>query len=275
MSDVKTNSIDLILTSPPYWDIKDYNNDLQLGLGLTYRAYIELLKKNMFECMRVLKEDGFCIFNVADIRRNVGDSMKCRSKMYPIHSDIIQYFISMDFDLYSHTVWKKESVKKGEKGKIIYGAVDEDYIYPPYIYNDLSIEHILVFRKPGRKRKLLPLKERSDKFLKKDTEEWMSPVWDISPSTHKKEHPATFSTELVSRLIKLYSIKGDTVLDPFCGTGTALKIAKELERNAIGYEINLEYIKPFIESLNMKKFESEYIYNKSTEELQLEMDLDI
>lgn len=272
MEDIKTNSIDLILTSPPYWDIKNYNNEQQLGLGLTYRCYIENLKKNMFECMRVLKEDGFCVFNVADIRKNVGDSKECRPKMYPIHSDIIQYFIGMDFDLYAHTIWKKESVKKGKKGKIIHGAVVGDYIYPPYVYNDLSIEHILVFRKPGKKRKMIPIKERVDKFLKEETKEWLSPVWYINPSPYKKEHPATFPTELVSRIINLYSIKGDTILDPFCGTGTTLKVANELERNSIGYDINIDFIQPLIESFNMKKDGLVYSYE---EIIQEEMNLNM
>lgn len=267
MKEIKTSSIDLILTSPPYWDIKDYNVDKQLGCGLTYRCYLELLKKNIFECMRVLKEDRFCIFNVADIRKNVSKSKDARPKIYPIHSDLIQYFISMDFEFLSHTIWKKESVKKGEKGKIIYGCVDKEYIYPPYVYNDLSIEHILVFRKPGQKRKLPKLGERLDKFPKKDIQDWMSPVWNINPAVHKKDHPATFPDELVRRLISLYSIKGDTILDQYCGTGTTLKVAKELDRNAIGYEINRGYIKPFIESMNMQQNGLSYIYNNLTENL--------
>ena len=260
MKEIETSSIDLILTSPPYWDIKDYGMNEQLGYGLTYKCYLELLKKNIFECMRVLKDDGFCIFNVADIRKDVSNRKESRPKIYPIHSDLIQYFISMDFEFASHTIWKKESVKKGEKGKIIYGAVDKEYIYPPYVYNDLSIEHILVFRKPGKRRKLPRLNERLDKFPKKEIQDWMNPIWNINPSSHKKNHPATFPTELISRLINLYSIKGDTVLDQYCGTGTTLKVAKELERNAIGYEINSEYILPFIEDFNMVKNELMYYY---------------
>lgn len=260
MKEIKTNSIDLILTSPPYWDIKDYNVDEQLGLGLTYKCYLELLKKNIFECMRVLKEDRFCIFNVADIRKNISESKYSRPKIYPIHSDLIQYFISMDFEFLSHTIWKKESVKKGNKGKIIYGSVDKEYIYPPYVYNDLSIEHILVFRKPGQRRNLPKLDERVDKFPKKDVQDWFSPVWNINPSSCNINHPATFPEELVSRLINLYSIKGDTVLDPYCGIGTTLKVANELQRNAIGYEINLEYLSQIIKDMHMENNDLEYVY---------------
>lgn len=260
MKEINTNSIDLVITSPPYWDIKDYKSDEQLGLGLTYKCYLELLKKNIFECMRVLKEVGFCVFNVADIRKNVSKSKYSRSKIYPIHSDLIQYFISMDFEFFSHTIWKKESVKKGDKGKIIYGSVDKEYIYPPYVYNDLSIEHILVFRKPGNQRNLPKLNERVDKFLKEDIEDWFTPIWNINPSSHNKDHPATFPDELVNRIINLYSIKGDTILDPFCGTGTTLKVANELQRNAIGYEINLGYLTTIIKDMQMTNNNKEDFY---------------
>lgn len=276
MKDIKTNSIDLILTSPPYWDIKDYKNEEQLGLGLTYNGYLELLKHNMFECMRVLKEDGFCIFNVADINKNLSKSKNSRPEIYPLHSDIIQYFRSIGMEFNAHRIWEKQSTKKGEKGKIIYGAVDKNYIYPPYVYNDLMIEHILIFRKPGKKRKLPKIEDRKDKFCKEKYQGWLSQVWKINPSK-SKNHPATFPPELVTRLISLYSIKGDIILDPFCGTGTTLKVAKELERNSIGYELNLNYIKPFISELNMKKFGKVYMYEKGmqNESQQIRMDLKI
>jgi DNA modification methylase len=269
--EIKTASVDLILTSPPYWNIVDYENSSQLGSGLTYKQFIRIFKKNLLECMRVLKEDSFGIFIVGDVRKGTKYTGKgSRPRMYSLQSDIIRYFTEMDFDFFSHIIWKKESVKKGEKGKIIYGSVGKgkykDFVAPPYIYTDLSIEHILIFRKPGIKQEIPLLERLSDehtRILKKDVEKWLDPVWYITPRRHST-HPATFPEELVERLIKMYSKKGDIVLDPFSGTGTTLKVALDLHRNAIGYEINEKYIHELTKSYPLKQQENVFSLQIST-----------
>lgn len=273
MAELNTASIDLILTSPPYWNIVDYNHPNQLGTGLTYKHFLELLKKNLFECMRVLKEDGFAIFVVGDIRKEGGYSGKnARPRIFSIHSDIIQYFTNMDFDFFQHFIWRKYGVKKGSKEGLIYGSVGtgefKDFAAPPFLYTDLLIEHILVFRKPGKKRILPSLKsrlmEKETRLLKKDLEVWLNPVWDIDSPRHSK-HPATFPGDLVERLIRLYSLKNDTILDPFVGTGTTLKKALSLDRLAIGYDINERYIQELIDEYDLRQQEVKYCYSNFNE----------
>lgn len=246
MVEIVTNSIDLILTSPPYWDLKDYGDNKQLGLGLTYETYLKFLYNNILACSRVLKSDAFCVFNVADIRRNLRGDKNDRPRVYSIQSYLIREFEKLGLELFSHIIWEKNSVKKGEKGKIIHGSVDKDYIYPPYVYNDLSIEHILVFRKPGVKRELPKLIHRKDKFLKNEVQDFYNPVWKLNESTNDKNHPAAFPKELASRIVKMYSLKGDVVLDPFVGSGTTLEEATKLGRATIGYELNLSYLDEII-----------------------------
>lgn len=251
MLEVDTNSINLILTSPPYWDLKDYGDKKQLGIGLTFETYIRFLCTNILACSRVLKIDGFCVFNVADVRRNLSENKNDRPKLYSIQSYIIREFEKLGLELFSHIIWEKTSVKKGEKGKIIYGSVDKDFIYPPYVYNDLSIEHILIFRKPGAKRKLPKLKNRKDGIPKDEIGELYNSVWKFNESTKNKSHPAVFSKEFANRIIKMYSLKGDIVLDPFAGIGTTLEEATNLGRLSIGYELNLSYLNDLIVKYNL------------------------
>ncbi|OEF98849.1 hypothetical protein BHF71_10660 [Vulcanibacillus modesticaldus] len=147
-------------------------------------------------------------------------------------------------------------MKKGRKGKIVWGSVDKRWAVPPYLYADLSIEHIIVFRKPGKKRDLHSMEERQaeeyNRIPKEKFLDWANPVWEIN-SPHNKKHPATFPSSLVNRLIKMYSLKNDIVLDPFCGIGTTVKEAIKLKRNAIGYEINKTYINDLIDEYNLKR----------------------
>lgn len=246
MVEIVTNSIDLILTSPPYWDLKDYGDSKQLGLGVTYETYLRFLYNNILACSRVLKSDAFCVFNVADIRKNLSGNKNDRPKVYSIQSYIIREFQKLGLELFSHIIWEKNSVKKGEKGKIIYGSVDKHYIYPPYAYNDLSIEHILVFRKPGTKRELPKLIDRKDKIPKNEIGDLYNSIWKFNESTNDKNHPAAFPKEFAKRIIKMYSVEEDMVLDPFVGSGTTLDEAIKLGRIATGYELNLSFLDDII-----------------------------
>ena len=264
MGELTTGSIDLVVTSPPYWDVKDYDHPDQLGKGLTYRHFINLLKKSLLECMRVVKEDGFIVIIVADIRKSGRFSGELRPKIYPIHSDIIQYFTEMDFSFAQHFIWRKMGINK-PKGKIIYGSVgkgsNKEWVVPPNLYNDLLIEHILVFRKPGMPSSIPSTKEKiTDEYTRisrVEAEQWMDPIW-VFDSPKDKLHPATFPKEIVSRLIRLFSLKGDIVLDPFLGTGTTIEVASELHRNAIGYEINRDYLNPLIERFSLQQVENHF-----------------
>jgi modification methylase len=247
MSEIRTASIDMIITSPPYWKLVDYNHPNQLGVGLTYRHYIENLKKNLLECMRVLKEDGFAAFIVGDVRQKSKERDKyARPRLFSIQSDIIQYFISMDFELYQHFIWRKMGINK-PRG-IIFGARgkgENSKLFAPPICSDLLIEHIIIFRKPGKKRILSPINDyildEDNQIILNELQNWVDPVWVID-SPMSKDHPATLAPEVVHRLVKMYSLKNDYILDPFCGIGTTLNVGLSLKRNVVGYELNKDYI---------------------------------
>lgn len=241
MKEIQTNSVNLIVTSPPYWDLIDYNNSNQLGVGITFNTYLTYMDNFLLSSSRVLKSDSFLAIIVADVRKNISKSIKERPKLYSIQSHIINKLDSLGIDLHAHIIWKKVSVKSSGK-KIIYGSVDKDYAYPPFAYNDLDIEHILIFRKPGSKRELPSLSERVDKLDKNDLNDEYSSLWQFNEISNNKKHPATFPSALVERIIKLFSITNDVVLDPFMGSGTTALSCISMDREFLGYEINKSYL---------------------------------
>jgi len=253
MREIGTSSIDLIVTSPPYWSIVNYGYPGQLGMGLTYHHFLLLLEKTLLECMRVIKEDSFVAFIVADIRTEAEYRGKGgRPRIHPLHSDIIQFFLKMDFDFFAHYFWRKNGINK-PKGKIVYGSLGsgkyKGFAVPPFLYSDLLIEHVLVFRKPG-KRKTLPFESRfcdSNNIIAiQDVRKWVDPIW-VFDSPVSQLHPATCPREIVARLIKMHSMANDRILDPFMGSGTTCDVALALGRNAIGYEIHDDYINSFLQ----------------------------
>lgn len=257
MNEIETGTIDLIVTSPPYWNLIDYNHVDQLGKGLSYKMFLKKLKQNLFECMRVLKEDSFICIIVGDVR--TGDyKQNGRPRIYSLQSSLIEYFTEeMDFDLFQHFIWEKYGVKKG-KGPNIYGSVgtgkNKDKAVAPLLYSDLIMEHVLVFRKPGKRSRGTIEERLSDKenvLIKEDLIQWLNPVWKVH-SPPDANHPATFPNELCRRLISLYSLKGEIVLDPFAGTGTTLVNALKLGRYAYGYEINPQYFQIIKNNIKVK-----------------------
>ncbi|MBB6451628.1 site-specific DNA-methyltransferase (adenine-specific) [Salirhabdus euzebyi] len=262
MEEIDTGSVDLIITSPPYWNLKDYKHPKQLGLNLTYKHYLVVLEKVLLECMRVIRHDAFICINVGDVREKAKESITQRPRLYSIQASIINYFLTMDFDLFQHFIWEKHSVKKDN---LIHGSTCngkyKDFAVPPFLYSDLNTEHILVFRKPGiRKRPTLEERQSSEhNLIKKITlQDWLHPVWKIN-SPRKGQHKGTFPKEIPHRLIKIFSLKGETVLDPFAGTGTTLVSAIENQRNAIGYELNSDFIQPFIDEYELTKRSYEFV----------------
>lgn len=243
LSETSTASVDFIITSPPYWATVDYGYEGQLGQGLTYPHFLLNLEKVWLECMRVLKADSFITIIAADIRKRAGE----RPKLYSFHCDIINFFQKMDLPLSQHYIWLKPAVNH-KKGKLIYGSVGtkkhKSLVCPPYIYSELSIEHILVFRKSGKR--LLPsldsrLIDPQNALSTSEVREWVKPVWNII-SPFCPHHPATLAPEVARRLIRMYSLSGDWILDPFAGSGTSLIEAIKYSRNAIGYEMKGDYI---------------------------------
>lgn len=239
MSMIPDESVNLIVTSPPYWTLKDYDVEGQIGLGSSsYDYYLNELNKVWKECVRVLAPDGKICINIMPFLLTGKAARFERRETRLVLGDIERFMDStgcmFQFGLY---IWDKRKIARFSS----FGS----YPYPPNMFSTYPYEWITVFSKKGKRKPVLKeIKEKS----KLTTEEWqkwaINSIWEMQPAKAKAEgHPAPFPKELPMRLIKLYSFWGDTVLDPFAGTGTTLLAAQELGRKSIGFELNPEYIK--------------------------------
>ena len=243
MSELEDGSVNLIITSPPYWTLKDYENQDQIGLGSSsYDFYINELNKVWKECVRVLAPDGKICINIMPFLLT-GKAARFKRRETRLVLGDIEKFMDQTLEMYQYGlyIWDKRKIARFSS----FGS----YPYPPNIFTTYPYEWITVFSKEGKRPKVTKeIKEKS----KITTEEWqkwaINSIWEMQPASAKREkHPAPFPDELPRRLIKLHSFYGDTVLDPFLGTGTTAKVSLELGRKAIGYELNKEY-KPLIKS---------------------------
>ena len=236
MKEVADESVQLIITSPPYGTLKDYENEDQIGLDQSYSDYIENLNEVWKECIRVLGPDGKLCINIMPLFESGNATPFKRRVTHTVISDIEKFIEStgemFTFALY---IW--------DKRKIVRFSSFGSYPYPTNIFSTFPYEWIIVFCKKGKRPKVsAEIKEKS-KLTQKEWADWaVNSFWEMQPAKAKSEgHPAPFPKELPHRLIKLYSFYGDTVLDPFMGSGTTAEAALELGRNAIGYELNPEY----------------------------------
>lgn len=239
MSAIKDGSVNLIITSPPYWELKDYDVEGQIGKGSgSYEAYLDELNKVWAECVRVLAPDGKICINIMPFLLTGKAARYERRETRLVLGDIEKFMDSTgcmyQFGLY---IWDKRKIARFSS----FGS----YPYPGNIFSTYPYEWITVFSKAG-KRPPVPkeIKEKS-KLTTKEWQDWaINSIWEMQPAKAKSEgHPAPFPLELPRRLIKLYSFVGDTVLDPFAGTGTTLKAALELDRKAVGFELSPDYMK--------------------------------
>ena len=227
MAEVKDGEVDLIITSPPYWHLKDYGVKGQIGYGQTLHEYLTDLYMVWKECFRVLREGGRLCINIGDqFSRAV---VYGRYKVIPIHAEIISQCESIGFDYLGSIIWQKKTTMNTTGGAVVMGS----FPYPPNGIVEIDYEFILIFKKPG-KNKIVPkeIKEAS-KLTKEEWKEYFSGHWRFA-GAKKIGHEAMFPEELPKRLIKMFSFVGDTVLDPFLGSGTTMKVAMELNRKAIG-----------------------------------------
>ena len=229
-------SVHLVVTSPPYWILKRYNeNPDQLGHIQQYEDFLEELNKVWRHCFRVLVPGGRLVCVVGDVclsRRQHG-----RHVVMPLHSDIAVACRKIGFDNLNPIIWYKISnanyeVNNGTK------FLGKPYEPNAIIKND--IEFILMQRKPGAYRSPTPEQRQFSRIDKKDYERWFRQLWDI-PGASTRNHPAPFPYELAYRLVRMFSFHGDTVLDPFCGTGTTMVAALRTGRNSIGVDVDAEY----------------------------------
>jgi len=238
MKEVQDESIGLVVTSPPY-----YNAPFDFpDLFPSYNDYLSLLKDVGKEIFRVLEEGRVAVFVVSDIRVD--------GEFYPIVADLIKIMQSLGFKYQERIIWKKPEIytKISKRSGVLI-----QHPYPLYYYPDNIYEEIVVFKKPG---KFIPRNKEESKINinKYQMEKWYLNIWEIThvlPQEKYSKYTSPFPEELARRIITLYSYVGDTVLDPFLGSGTTLKVAYELKRDAIGYEIDLDLKDIILERINV------------------------
>jgi site-specific DNA-methyltransferase (adenine-specific) len=229
-------SVHLVVTSPPYWNLKRYNeNPDQLGHIQDYEAFLFELEKVWRHVYRILVPGGRLVCVVGDVcvaRRDFG-----RHLVFPLHADICVICRRIGFDNLNPIIWHKIAnasyeVKKGSK------FLGKPYEPNAIIKNDM--EFILMQRKPGGYRKPTNAQREASRIGKDDFGRWFQQIWNITGASTKR-HPAPFPLELATRLVRMFSFTGDTVLDPFCGSGTTMVAALRTGRDSIGVEIDPEY----------------------------------
>ncbi len=265
MSEVESNSVDLIITSPPYpmiemWDplFSSLNSEIKQALeeGAGRRAFNLMhneLDKVWKEVTRVLKTGGIICINIGDATRKIGKNFQ----LYPNHVKIANSFLSHKFIELPSILWRKPT---NSPNKFMGSGM-----LPPNAYVTLEHEHILIFRKGKFKRDFPPkLKNRyHSAFFWEERNKWFSNLWEDIKGTSQnleinknnqsklRDRSASYPLELPYRLINMFSLYNDTVLDPFWGTGTTTLTAMISARNSIGYEINSEFMEIF--KHNIKK----------------------
>ncbi len=264
MEDIEDESVHLVVTSPPYpmiemWDslfkkidekieklwermeLERNKKKKQRYIMEIYELMHENLAKVWKECYRVLVDGGIACINIGDATRSINGMFK----LFPNHAKVIEHCEKIGFVTLPYILWKKPTNKPKYKGK---GAFLGSGFLPPNAYVTLDCEFILIFRK-GETRKFKPKDplRYASSYTKEERDRWFTQIWEITGArqTVEERRVAAFPEKIPYRLIRMFSVIGDTVLDPFLGTGTTVKVAITLKRNSIGYEID-ESLLPII-----------------------------
>jgi len=240
MKEVPDESVHLIITSPPYWQLKDYGNGKQIGFNDSYEDYINNLNLVWNECHRVLHKGCRLCINIGDqFARSVYYG---RYKVIPIRTEIIKFCESAGFDYMGAIIWQKVTTCNTTGGATVMGS----FPYPRNGIIKLDYEFILIFRKYGDPPRVSKEIKEKSRLSQEEWNQYFSGHWNF-PGEKQDKHLAMFPEELPRRLIKMFSFVGDIVLDPFLGSGTTSLASRNLDRNSIGYEINEEFL-PVIQS---------------------------
>lgn len=235
MAEVDEKTVHLIITSPPYWQLKDYGSADQIGFNDSYEDYINNLNLVWAECHRVLHDGCRLCINIGDqFARSVYYG---RYKVIPIRTEIIKFCETLGFDYMGAIIWQKPTTMNTTGGATVMGS----FPYPRNGIIKIDYEFILIFKKPGDSPKVSKEIKEQSKLSKEEWNEYFSGHWNFN-GEKQIQHLAMFPEELPKRLIKMFSFVGDTVLDPFLGSGTTILAAKNLNRNSVGYEINSEFL---------------------------------
>ncbi len=235
MAKVEDSSVHLIVTSPPYWQLKDYGSDNQIGFNHSYEEYINHLNLVWKECYRVLHPGCRMIINIGDqFARAVYYG---RYKIIPIRTEIIKFCEAIGFDYMGAIIWQKKTTMNTTGGATIMGS----YPYPRNGIIEIDYEFILNFKKRGQAPKVPKAIKEQSRISKEKWKKYFSGHWYIN-GEKQEHHIAMFPVELPKRVIEMFTFIGETVLDPFMGSGTTSLAAILSSRNSIGYEINEEFL---------------------------------
>lgn len=235
MSELKDKSVHLIVTSPPYWQLKDYGTENQIGFHDDYETYINHLNLTWKECFRVLHDGCRLCINIGDqFARSIYYG---RYKIIPIHTEIIKFCEIIGFDFMGSIIWQKATTMNTSGGASIMGS----FPHPRNGIVKLDFEYILLFKKQGTAPKPTLAQKENSAMTNEEWNTYFNGHWYFSGAKQDK-HLAMFPEELPNRLIKMFSFPNETVLDPFMGSGTTSLVAKKLDRNSIGYEINPDFV---------------------------------
>lgn len=254
---IASRSIQLIVTSPPYWTLKQYEPNIgQLGEIDSYELFLDELDKAWAECARVLEPGGRICCVVGDVcvpRRRAGKHF-----IMPLHADIQVRMRKIGLDCLTPILWFKIANGVTEAKGNGAGFYGKPYQPGAVIKND--VEYILFFRKGGEYRSPSPLQKTLSMLSRDEMRLWLRSAWvDIKGESTRKGHPAPFPVTLAERLIRLFSFAGDTVLDPFAGTCSTSIAALNTGRNSIACDIEQKYI-----SLAIDRIQSEAKKTRTT-----------
>ena len=246
LNKIEDKSVQLIITSPPYWQLKDYGSNNQIGFNNSYEEYINNLNLVWMECERILSEGCRLCINIGDqFARSVYYG---RYKVVPIRTEIIRFCETLKMDYMGAIIWQKATTMNTSGGRAVMGS----FPYPRNGILKIDYEFILIFKKLGNPPKPTLEQKENSIMTKEEWNQYFSSHWNFS-GIKQSEHIAMFPEELPKRLIKMFSFFGETIFDPFLGSGTTTLAAKNLGRNSIGYEINKEFESIIKEKLNINQ----------------------
>ncbi|HZE20430.1 MAG TPA: DNA methyltransferase, partial [Desulfobaccales bacterium] len=222
--------------------IKDYGISGQIGYGQSLHEYLRDLYQVWGKCFRVLRPGGRLCVNVGD--QFARATVYGRYKIIPLHAEIITQGEELGFDFLGAIIWQKKTTMNTTGGATIMGS----YPFPPNGLVEIDYEFILIFKKPGRSKKVDRETKEASRLTREEWKEYFAGHWRFG-GARQAGHEAMFPEELPRRLIRMFTFRGDTVLDPFLGSGTTVKAALDLGRNAVGYEINPDYLEAIPEQI--------------------------
>jgi modification methylase len=245
MAEVPDESVHLVVTSPPYWQLKDYGNGNQIGFDHSYEDYINNLNLVWNECNRVLHKGCRLCINIGDqFARSVYYG---RYKVIPIRTEIIKFCETVGFDYMGAVIWQKVTTCNTTGGATIMGS----FPYPRNGILKIDYEFILIFKKQGISPTASDAIKEKSKMTTEEWNEFFAGHWNI-PGEKQDKHLAVFPEEIPRRLIRMFTFVGDAVLDPFLGSGTTSLVAGKNERNSVGYEVNPDFLPVIKEKLGIE-----------------------